>query len=152
MTAQAEREYYATETDTFQQTRLISNAKVVLVTGSREWATPRVIYNVLRSLPIDYHILIHGDAQGADRMAGKVAEAMGWQVFKFPAPWERYGKLAGPIRNRYMLYLEPNLVLGFHDNIIESKGTKDCFFTALRKGFHARLFNAQGVEYGPSLN
>jgi len=41
------------------------------------------------------------------------------------ADWERYGRAAGPIRNRQMIETKPNLVLAFHNNLALSKGTKN---------------------------
>ena len=43
----------------------------------------------------------------------------------FPADWKKYGRAAGPIRNKQMLNEgKPDLVLAFHTNIENSKGTK----------------------------
>jgi hypothetical protein len=46
--------------------------------------------------------------------------------YHMPAKWEIYGRSAGPIRNREMLQeCKPNFVIGFHNNIAISSGTKD---------------------------
>jgi hypothetical protein len=47
-------------------------------------------------------------------------------VIAMPADWANHGKAAGPIRNRKMLDLKPDLVLAFHADLTNSKGTKDC--------------------------
>jgi YspA, cpYpsA-related SLOG family len=58
--------------------------------------------------------IIHGDAQGADKGAHYFAEAMGLKELSFPANWEKYGKSAGPKRNRQMLEeASPDLVIAF---------------------------------------
>lgn len=59
-----------------------------------------------------------------------MAERIGLKVINdgkgFPADWKRYGKAAGPIRNQQMIDEgKPDLVLAFHENINESRGTKD---------------------------
>lgn len=53
-----------------------------------------------------------------------------------PADWNKYGKVAGPIRNSEMLKLHPDidLVLAFHDDLSESKGTRDMVHKAQKAG------------------
>ncbi|MBB5222740.1 hypothetical protein HNP73_002676 [Amaricoccus macauensis] len=59
-------------------------------------------------------VVIHGDAAGADRLAGEWARLSGIRELAFPADWERHGRAAGPIRNRRMLVEgEPDLVVAF---------------------------------------
>lgn len=70
--------------------------------------------------------VVHGGANGADRMAGKLAEAMCWPVVVFPAHWESYGRAAGPIRNQEMLDKgKPDFAIAAHRNLSTSKGTAD---------------------------
>lgn len=58
--------------------------------------------------------LIHGDARGADRLAGWWATARGIWVTRYPAEWDRYRGLAGPIRNQRMLDEgKPDYVIAF---------------------------------------
>jgi hypothetical protein len=67
-------------------------------------------------------------------MARKLAERIGWDVIKVPADWTKYGKAAGPIRNQEMLDMDPDLVLAFHSDLDNSKGTKDMVARARKKG------------------
>ena len=90
--------------------------------------------------------IIHGTASGADLLAGEVAKEMGLIVQEYPAHWARYGRAAGPIRNRLMLDQVPDLVLAFHDNINASKGTKDCLEEAQRRGILIRLITHKGEK------
>lgn len=39
---------------------------------------------------------------GADALAARYAAARGLELREFPAAWARWGKFAGPIRNRHM--------------------------------------------------
>ena len=48
-------------------------------------------------------VIIHGAAQGADRLAGLWAVARGVNEIKFPAEWVKYEEAAGPIRNQQMI-------------------------------------------------
>lgn len=90
-------------------------------------------------LPHDAEIL-HGACRGADLLAARMALAMnetGEKAFivrPFQANWRKYGKAAGPIRNRKMLDEKPDLVIAFHADLSRSRGTKDCVEEALRRG------------------
>lgn len=97
----------------------------VLVCGNRNWRDMSVIERELKKLPIDT-LIIHGAARGADALGGFVADKLGFKVKSFPAKWNIYGKAAGPIRNQQMIDEgKPDFVLAFHENINESRGTKD---------------------------
>lgn len=58
-------------------------------------------------------MIIHGDAPGVDTIAGDWAKLHGIPEVRVPANWGHYGKSAGPIRNSWMMSLEPDLVLAF---------------------------------------
>lgn len=97
----------------------------VLITGDRNWKDRQAIFRVLYGLPEDT-IIINGDCCGADRLSTDVARELNFETHVYPADWDNLGKKAGPLRNRAMLHQEePDLVLAFHSNIKESKGTKD---------------------------
>ena len=49
------------------------------------------------------HLLLHGGARGADQAIGRAAHQLGWRVQSLAAEWRRYGRCAGPIRNRRLL-------------------------------------------------
>src|SRR5262252_8427844 len=84
----------------------------VLVCGSRSWRDGDTIRTRLRALPRGTTI-IHGTAIGADRLAGEIANGLGFAVEDDPA--------AGKKRNLRMLDAEPDLVLAFWDG--RSTGT-----------------------------
>lgn len=96
----------------------------ILVTGSREWKEANVIANILSQYP--HAMIIEGCARGADMLAGDYAVANGLPHVMVPANWNHYGLAAGPIRNSWMLDLYPNLVIAFHHDLENSKGTKNC--------------------------
>lgn len=66
----------------------------------------------------------------------------------FPADWGRYGKGAGPVRNRQMLALDPDAVQAFHNDLVESSGTLDMCVIADKKNVpvfvHSRFAFKQG--------
>ncbi len=106
---------------------------LVLVTGSRVWADAGPIRRELRRLPPG-SIILHGDARGADRLAAAVAAELGLDVRPRPADWGRFGKAAGVIRNREMLAEGPDVVLAFHPNLDQAKGTRHMVHIARRAG------------------
>lgn len=104
----------------------------VIVTGSRRWFEPGIIWDALdRS---DVELLIHGDCEtGADRYADEWAKANGTPCARMPAWWTVYGKAAGPTRNNWLLRFFPEaIVLAFP--LPSSKGTVDCIAQARALG------------------
>ena len=107
----------------------MTNEFRVMVTGSRDWDDERKILSAL--LLAEYALawgvsasftLVTGRCPtGADALAEAMALERGWTIDPYPADWERYGKPAGPIRNKEMVDTGPDVVIAFQrDN---SKGT-----------------------------
>jgi hypothetical protein len=104
----------------------------VVVCGDRNWTDRNRIFRALSKLPPDTEI-IHGACRGADILAGEEAKKLGLVVREFPADWS-LGRAAGPIRNRKMLDEKPILVIAFHSDIKNSKGTADTIREANKRG------------------
>ena len=104
----------------------------VVITGSRawddEWLFDVIIGGLLQQLKDEDKpfIVAHGgNRSGADRMAQEWADI--FPVVRYPADWEKYGKAAGPRRNKFMLEdFLPDLVLAFFWHAGENRGTQDC--------------------------
>ncbi len=111
----------------------------VLVCGDRHWLGWAAIERELKRLP-EGTTVIHGAAQGADTIAAALGVRLGLHMKAVPAEWERFGRAAGPIRNKWMLGMEPDLVLAFHNDIRQSKGTANMIAIARKKGIEVRLF------------
>jgi len=123
----------------------------VLICGDRHWTDKDAIRNVLASLEGVTHV-IEGEARGADTLARVVAEELGITVLPFPANWTKYGRAAGPIRNRQMLDEgKPDLVIGFHNNLTESRGTKNMLEQARKARIQTRLCTSSSSSAGISL-
>lgn len=101
----------------------------VLVCGGRDYADKEFVFETLDSIP-GITTIIHGAATGADSLGALWATEKGIRVLAVPANWKEYGKSAGPIRNREMLKLEPDLVVAFPGG----KGTKDMMQVARKAG------------------
>lgn len=84
-------------------------------------------------------LLVHGDAQGADRMAGAWASERGVPVKTYPvtqADWKQHGHAAGPRRNQIMLdETKPDCVLAFPGG----PGTGDMIRRAQKAGVKVYL-------------
>jgi len=110
----------------------------VLCCGGREWTDRETIRARLKELPRTA-IIIHGAARGADSIAGEVATELGHTVEVYPAQWNTYGRAAGPIRNNQMLDTKPDLVIAFHADLSQSKGTAHCIKEAEKRGIIVEL-------------
>lgn len=112
------------------------------------------------TLELSTFTLIEGDAAGADSIAhwwGKNSPMHShnerpddplFEHFCFPAEWDTYGKSAGPIRNRKQLakLLEgpaevERRVFAFHNDLQNSKGTKDMVGIAHKADVPVYLFS-----------
>lgn len=87
----------------------------LLVTGGRDFADRDFLFATLDRLHAEYGftLLIHGDARGADQLAGEWAQERGVAILARPADWLRYGGGDAPRRNRQMLDEKPDLVVAF---------------------------------------
>jgi hypothetical protein len=146
---------------------IFENEQVVIATGDREWTEIEIVYNALSQFPTNT-VFVHGYADGLDCIVDVVASDIGFRVIRCPAHWNhRYyrwievygecldnctqvcGKPAGVLRNKYMLdtYLPwTKEVLGFHNNILSSRGTKDMLKRSQKAGLKTTLYNALGEK------
>lgn len=115
----------------------------VLVTGGRYYADREKVWHELGELRHQNSnlVVIQGGATGADKLA------IEWWIAHddinviciteevTQEEWERYGRMAGHIRNQRMLdKYAPNLVLAFHGG----RGTADMVRRAKQAGVEVR--------------
>lgn len=115
----------------------------VAFTGDRNWQERELVKRVIESFPEDTEFIL-GDARGLDRMARELCEELGRKHVVEQAYWNKYGKYAGPERNERMLaHLEEgDIVIGFHDNLKASRGTRNCLDQAVKLNLEVRLINS----------
>lgn len=87
----------------------------VIVAGSRHFND----YNRVKK-DLDYLLsrrareetieIVSGGCRGADALGERYAREMGYSLSVFPAAWNRFGKIAGPIRNHQMALYADALV------------------------------------------
>jgi hypothetical protein len=111
----------------------------VLVTGGRDFGDRKLLFETLDRLHAThvFSVLIHGDASGADRLAGEWAVARGVQVEAHPADWKKHGRAAGPIRNTQMLDEKPDLLVAFPGG----RGTADMVRKAKAAGLEVVMID-----------
>lgn len=114
-----------------------------MVTGSRKWTSRLAIEGALTSCierdPAAAMTLMHGDCEGADRIAASIAKRWCWREEKFPADWVSLGLDAGKIRNSAMIAARPDIVLAFP--LKHSRGTWDAVNKAKAAGIPVVVVN-----------
>ncbi|MBQ6706027.1 MAG: DUF2493 domain-containing protein [Clostridia bacterium] len=77
-------------------------------------------------------LFISGGCRGADALGERYAREHGYEIERYPAEWEKYGRAAGPMRNRKMAEIA-DFIICFWDG--KSRGTKAIidFATALNR-------------------
>lgn len=101
----------------------------LLVCGSRTYSDVTRVFEELDKIHAENPVsmVIEGEAPGADTFGREWAMARKIPVAMFHADWEKYGRSAGPIRNREMLEKgKPDMVVAFVDKPLDqSRGTKN---------------------------
>jgi len=105
--------------------------KRILVCGSRDYDNAPNVFRTLDRLHAKGEfMLIQGGASGADRLARDWAEQGTHPFATVPAHWDKLSRKAGPIRNTWMLGLEPHMAIAFPGG----RGTADMINKALAAG------------------
>lgn len=120
----------------------------VVVCGSRTWTDRKLIRDRLADLPSGTEV-ITGAARGADTLADNYAREHGLNRVIFPANWTGDGRAAGPMRNRRMLDMGPDLVIAFRADG-ESRGTDDMIEECRKRGIPVEVVTRPGCTEGPA--
>jgi len=117
---------------------------VTVVFGSRGITDFKVIEEALELADVSITKLIHGDARGVDRIAGKIlGETL--PVVRMPAQWGTYGRSAGFRRNERMAQ-EAEIGIAIWDGI--SAGTAHMIRTMTKLNKPVFVYNAStGLNY-----
>ena len=102
----------------------------VIICGSREFDDYELLRDKCDSIlsrkaadPEEKIAIVSGCARGADRLGEKYAEERGYEVLRYPADWDKYGKSAGYRRNKQMADVA-NACIAFFSSAGENVGTK----------------------------
>lgn len=117
---------------------------ITVICGDREWAKYDPIAARILALKKKYGddlLIVEGGAPGADQMAGFASESNDVHFAVIKALWDTRHRGAGPQRNEIMRRLAPDEVFGFHENIKESKGTKEMLTASKKAGIPTYLYS-----------
>lgn len=121
----------------------------VLVCGDRNWTNKAVIWKRLGVFSMDDE-LVEGEADGADKIAKKYWYSHLDKDKCYGYPYlGQYGRAGGPIRNQQMLDENPDikLVIAFHNDISQSKGTKDMVLKAIKAGIPVEIIREETYSW-----
>lgn len=140
----------------------------ILMTGSRAWSSTLQMRRIVRVTLDEFGsdaAIVHGNAQGADRLAALAAGWFNAAAEAHDADWEgacraecghgprskRYGRsycpAAGDYRNQLMVDLSADVMLAFLVPLSVSlcKGTRDCAARAQAAGIPVRWYVQDGA-------
>ena len=105
----------------------------IIIAGSRNMVPIKEDWALLDRLLLEMAIteVVSGCAKGADTFGEEWADDQKLPVKKFPAEWDKYGRAAGPIRNKQMAKYADGLVAFRFKN---SKGTTNMIKQARERG------------------
>lgn len=123
--------------------RVETNRLKILICGGRHFCDYALLEsiadNVVKEQFFSEIEIVSGHCIGADRMGEEYAKRRNYALKIFPAEWKKYGKRAGPIRNKqmidYIAEFENKIVIAFTSP--NTKGTKNTI--ALAKKANIRV-------------
>ena len=106
----------------------------IIICGGRHFNNFKALEIVMENILAEKHLdccdveIVSGHCEGADKLGERYAKENGCGLTIFKANWSRYGRSAGPIRNKEMIdYIktdESNLVVAFvSPNSVGTKNT-----------------------------
>lgn len=126
----------------------------IIVCGSREVKDKEFVFKKLDYLtsnkPFNEIEIVQGGQKsfdksleiyyGADYFAKLWAETRNIKMTEFKADWDKYGRSAGPIRNKQMLDYGPDACVGFLKEGAANKGTKNMLKLSQDKGIPTKYY------------
>lgn len=109
----------------------------IIIAGSRNFNNYELLKKTLDGL-LDKREeieIVSGAASGADYLGELYAKENGYKLTKLLADWQKYGKAAGPIRNKQMAQYADGLVLFWDGN---SRGSKNMLENAKKEGLEIK--------------
>lgn len=95
----------------------------VIIAGGRNFSNYEKLYQICDKILINRPVteIVSGTARGADKLGERYGNDKGYNIKKFPADWNKYGKSAGYRRNEQMA-VYADILIAFWDG--KSRGTK----------------------------
>lgn len=125
----------------------MSKLHKVVICGDRNYHVryEKILYRVIRGL-VKKHgrtnlLIIEGGAPSVDTLALEIGHELNVHVAEVKALWNSRGRSAGSQRNKIMAQLEPDEVIGVHQNFTESIGTAEMLARAEKLGIKTRRYS-----------
>lgn len=116
----------------------------VAVVGSRDFPSPLLVSEFVRSLPSGC-VVVSGGSGVVDLEAAASARARGLEVEEFLADWKSFGRSAGPLRNRALVSSGLSFLVCFlSDPSSPSRGSASAVREARKAGVPVFLFGPEG--------
>lgn len=106
----------------------------LIIAGTRTFNNYQLLKDNIKAEKVG--MIISGGAAGADALGIKFAKEHNIVYDICYADWNKYGKAAGPIRNKEMVQ-KANCAIFFWDGI--SRGTANCIALATAKGIPVKV-------------
>lgn len=103
----------------------------VIIAGSRHFTDAAEVMVAYHASGFKAIEIVSGGARGVDEIGERLALELRIPVRVFHADWTKFGKAAGPIRNRQMAEYADALILVWDG---QSKGSSNMLFEAKQKG------------------
>lgn len=117
-----------------------------IIAGSRASHLPETDENficlqwAIKDSNFDIDTVVCGMATGVDSMGYKWASENNIPIAEFPADWNKFGKSAGPLRNKQMADFADCLIALLPSRMHQSKGTKNMIEQATKKKMPTKVY------------
>jgi predicted Rossmann-fold nucleotide-binding protein len=109
---------------------------IVIIAGSRNFTDYETLKEAIKESGFQIHQIVSGGANGVDALGERYAKENGIDLVVFKADWDKWGKAAGPKRNKHMAEYADALI-ALYDG--ESKGTTNMIHYATRCNLYIHI-------------
>ena len=109
-----------------------------IIAGGRDFDDYNRLVKIMDKCPYEITEVVCGKARGADSLGELYAANRGYNINRFPADWDRWGKSAGYRRNKDMVDVA-DIVIAFWDGV--SRGTKHTIDITKSSNKPCQVFN-----------
>lgn len=103
----------------------------VIIAGTKSICDGATVRMAIEASGFQITEVVSGGSRGVDKSAERIAKSDRIPLKRFPADWDRYGKKAGPLRNREMAAYADALIAVWDG---ESRGTRHMIETMRKAG------------------
>jgi hypothetical protein len=104
----------------------------VIIAGSRSITDEELVQRCIKFIGLDVTEEVCGMAKGVDLIGRQWAFEHNIPVKEFPADWDKYGRAAGPIRNKQMGEYADAAIVIYKPDV--SRGSKNMIETMKKLG------------------